>query len=292
MNRQQRRQAERAARKGPPPPSRTSVVIGYLHTDEVAAEFCASLHGLLQHDARHHGYVSGPGAAGGIIDIRSGPRVAEGRTQMVEHFLTSPQYDAAEWLLMLDSDMAFDADLLDRLMTVASFPEVPIVGGLAIAGRHYGQQWPTIYEMYEEGETWGVKPIDVTRVPEDALVKCGGTGAACLLVHRQAYMGMAVRFHQLADGRLNPYPWFVEGLTDPNGAPLGEDIAFCRKATICGIPIHVHTGVLLGHMKSAPMTLQTARAQAEENLPTALELDNAEIVANVDQAEFEKMAIG
>jgi hypothetical protein len=44
-------------------------------------------------------------------------------------------------------------------------------------------------------------------------------------------------------------PWFRES---PVGAPLtlmGEDMTFCLRAAAAGIPVHVHTGVQVGHMK-------------------------------------------
>lgn len=37
------------------------------------------------------------------------------------------------------------------------------------------------------------------------------------------------------------------------GAPLslmGEDLTFCLRCAAAGIPVHVHTGVQVGHMKS------------------------------------------
>lgn len=251
----------------------TRVVIGYCHTDEVAAEFCASLTGLLQHDARTDRYITGPG--GGMIDLRSGPRVAEARSQMVDQFLGSDMFKPADWLLMLDSDMAFDADLLSRMMVYAHPENVPILGALAFAGRHYNDHWPTIYEEYEEDNgDIGVKPV--TDFPRDTLIKCGATGAAGLLVHRQVYVHMANRWGKLADGRPNPYPWFQEGLVTANGAPLGEDIAFCKRARLSGIPTHVHSGILMGHMKMAPLTLQTWEGQQAE--------DNAALGARLSEA--------
>jgi hypothetical protein len=44
-------------------------------------------------------------------------------------------------------------------------------------------------------------------------------------------------------------PWFKEV---PVGAPLalmGEDLTFCLRCQAAGIPVHVHTGIQVGHMK-------------------------------------------
>jgi hypothetical protein len=85
------------------------------------------------------------------------------------------------------------------------------------------------------------------------------TGGACILIHRQVFAAMRrpypKGFGTLADGVTpNQYPWFSEGLVGPKGQPLGEDVAFCRKARLLGIPVHVHTGITTGHMKSFEIT--------------------------------------
>lgn len=264
----------------PDMPKGGAVVLGWLSGGLSHHEFLLSMLDLQDHDFRTDQYICRDG--GGRAAILNGPRVAEGRHRLVEHFLTTPAFEAADWLLMLDDDMVFDADLLHRLMAVASYPERPIIGGLCFAGRHYGRQWPTIYEMYQDEEHWGVRPV--MDYPENTLVKCGGTGAACLLVHRQVYLGMAAApwNKTLTDGRPNPYPWFVEGLVAHDGAPLGEDIAFSRKAVTLGIPIHVHTGAKLGHLKTAALTEATFRGQMADELGA--------IERVIDSGEFELVA--
>jgi hypothetical protein len=86
-------------------------------------------------------------------------------------------------------------------------------------------------------------------LPDTGLVKVGATGAACLLVHRWVWKAMLDRYRTLKDGRPNPYPWFQEGLVTSKGHPLGEDIAFCRKAMLMGVPVHVAMDVEVRHRK-------------------------------------------
>lgn len=226
----------------------THVVLAWIDPGTVSSRFAASLAFLLQHDAEGPGYLCG---AGGTINLQTGPRIAEARCQVVDHF-GAPKYKDAEWLLMIDSDMVFEEDLLDRLLEVADPETCPILGGLCFAGGRSGRMYPTLYKLDQtDGHPW-VQPVD--DYPEDALVKVGATGAACLLVHRQVFAAMKrpwpKGFGTLSDGRTNPYPWFVEGLIGKDGEPYGEDIAFCLKAFQLGIPIHVHTGIKLGHQKS------------------------------------------
>lgn len=232
------------------------VVVSWCRPAQVDGGFCDSITGLLLYDARTSRRIAGPG--GGTISLQSSPRVAEARSQIVDHFLTNEAYKKSQWLLMLDADMTFEPDLLDRLLEHADPKHVPILGGLCFAGSPGGRQFPTIYRAFMDGEHVNIEPAD--DYPENELVKCGATGAACLLVHRQVYVAMLNRFRTLADGRNNPYPWFQEGLTTSAGYAMGEDVAFCRKAMLLGIPVHVHTGIKLGHMKTGPLTEDTFKA--------------------------------
>lgn len=255
--RQAARHPERHTRPG-------LVVLAYCRPNEVTGLFMDSVLSMWLYDAGHNNRMIGKGA--GFIALESGPRIAEARSQIVDRFLESKALADADWLLMLDADMTFEPTLCDRLVAAADPIARPIVGGLCFAGGHSTRQYPTLYKEYTEtvngAEQVGVEPI--ADYPENTLVKVGATGAACLLVHRNVFLRMSAPFPSgfgtLKDGRKNPYPWFAEGLVDPRGAQMGEDIAFCRKATMLGIPIHVHTGIKLGHVKQYELTEDTYRA--------------------------------
>lgn len=229
------------------------VVAATLAADDTALEFTSSWASMLQYDACHEGYCLTPG--GGTLHMSSGPRIAEARSQIIDQFFAEPLFEGAEWLLTIDSDMTFPYDLLSRMMQVAHPTEVPVLGGLCFAGGRSSKPYPTIYREVlseENGQSFvGIEPVH--DYPRDALVKVGSTGGACLLVHRNVLAAMSSPwpkgFGTFKDGSKNPYPWFVEGLVAPNGEPLGEDVAFCRRLNQVGVPIHVHTGCKLGHMK-------------------------------------------
>lgn len=225
----------------------TAVVISWISPGQVDHQFMDSVIGMIHYDSGSKRYITRP--EGGTISMISSPRIAEARSQIVERFATG--FPQADWLLMVDADMTFKPDLLERMLEVASPQHVPILGGLCFGGGRTSRVFPTVYEEIEIDGKLTLSPA--ADYPRDALVKVGGTGAACLLVHRQVFAALARPwpdgFGTKQDGQPNPYPWFVEGLVGPNGEQYGEDIAFCKRARQLGIPIHIHTGIKLGHMK-------------------------------------------
>jgi GT2 family glycosyltransferase len=120
-----------------------------------------------------------------------------------------------------------------------------VVGGLCFSkNADGGAPYSTMYELTDKGggrlaftryETW----------PEDQCVQVSATGAACLLIHRTALEAVEKDTGDVAA------PWFRE--TALRNAPLalmGEDLTFCLRLGAAGIPVHVATGVKVGHMKT------------------------------------------
>jgi len=130
---------------------------------------------------------------------------------------------------------------LDRLIEAADPAGRPVVGGLCFTENPGGPPLPTLYELTRDGdgqpafarhETW----------PDDGLVRVTATGAACLLIHRDALEAVG---KQAGDGAA---PWFREWVV--GSSLIGEDLTFCLRCGVAGIPVHVHTGVRAGHMKT------------------------------------------
>lgn len=193
---------------------------------------------------------------GGFIALSTGPRVAEARNQVIDRFAEA--HPSADWLFMVDADMTFEGAILEQLMSVADEKERPIVGALCFAGGRSHRTYPTIWreieiERNEQNQAWAAIE-KVYDYPKNALLKVAATGGAALLIHRKVFKRMHATFGKLANGGTNPYPWFAEGLCGPDGQPLGEDVAFCLRARMVGCPVHVHTGIKTGHMKSYEIT--------------------------------------
>lgn len=201
-------------------------LIAYAHPGQVTGEFHESLIAAIMGD-RQQRIV-------GHLAITSGPRIASARNEMCRRFLAHP--DSPNWLWMLDADMEFPVDALERLLKYADKYTRPIMGGLCFGGRR-GDVFPTIYRLVNDPE----KPVETIKdFPLDATVKVDATGTACLLIHRSVLTKMLAQFPE-------PAPWFSESVY--NGVEFGEDVTFCLRAAQLNIPVHVHTGVTIGHVK-------------------------------------------
>jgi GT2 family glycosyltransferase len=173
-----------------------------------------------------------------VLTLASGPNISTARNRIVADFLTRQH---APWLLMVDTDMVFAGDALDRLIAAAHPVERPILGGLCFS-QDGDTSYPVMYEL-GENDNGSLAFVRYTTWPEDACQRVSATGAAFLLMHRDALLKIEKVSKDPAA------PWFRES---PVGAPLalmGEDMTFCLRAGAAKIRIHVHTGVQIGHMK-------------------------------------------
>jgi GT2 family glycosyltransferase len=204
-------------------------VIGYVHGGTVRAEFAASLLAIIRR---------GKTPVDDVIAVGSGPNISRGRNMVVAGFLED---HTAPWLFMCDTDMRLPPDAVDRLVQMGDPQDRPVVGGLCFTENPGGEPLPTLYELVEDGdgqpafarhESW----------PDDGLVRVTATGAACLLIHRDALE------HVGKSSGCPAAPWFRESVL--GGSLIGEDLTFCLRLGAAGIPVHVCTGVRAGHMKT------------------------------------------
>jgi GT2 family glycosyltransferase len=213
-------------------PASPTVAVGYLYGEHVAAGFANSLAAMLWHQARG-------GVVTEVFPEASGVNISHGRNNLVRATLAS----SCEWLLMLDADMTFRADLPNALLARAHPSEAPIVGALCF-GVDNERLFPTLYDFTEQDGR--LQTIRYEAYPQDELFRVGATGAAALLIHRDALTAIgAAEFDAV-------WPWFQE--TAVAGQRFGEDMTFCLRAAACGIPVHVDTSVAIGHQKASVLT--------------------------------------
>lgn len=212
-----------------------SVMVAQMDPGDTAGSYSHSISRMMLHSGSIHN--------GGIIydHVRKlgGPRVYAHRDSLVRTFLQTD----ADWLLQIDSDMSFPANLLDEMLAVADVEERPIIGGHCYMWRGESGPLPTMWGQIPGGSDADMVLIE--NYPKGGLVKVGATGGACTLIHRRVFEAI-----QASDPDY-PLPWYEEGFNGDD--PVGEDVMFCVRARRAGFDIYVHTGLDIGHEKLMTM---------------------------------------
>lgn len=219
-----------------------AVALAYVHDVEVAYSWHHSITQLLMFDGMNHGRIM----RGGYIGIRCAKSadLIDSRNKAVQGFLTKD----AEWMFWIDTDMGFEPDVVERLLSSADAKERPIVGGLCFAQKEVAQDGmggfatrPRVTILdYVDVDGKGNRFIGRANYPVNALVKCAGTGAACIVIHRSVFEAIQKEY---GDTWYNRIPGV-------DGTLLGEDVSFCVRAGSLGFPIHVNTAAKTSHFKN------------------------------------------
>jgi hypothetical protein len=216
------------------------VVAAYCHPGDIHASFHESLLDLLVYDmAFHRRIVDG----GGRLAYQASANLAGPRNNVVKQFLAGSE---ADWLWFLDTDMVFKPDTLEQLLEFADPVKAPIVGGLCFS-IDQGRLFPTMYGL--RGEESNPEVIRFHEWPPDSMFQVAATGTGCLLIHRSVFERIRDFSPPGSDkvGFNEAFPWFQE--TTHDNRAVGEDVTFCWRAGLCEIPVHVNTGVHIGHVK-------------------------------------------
>jgi hypothetical protein len=235
-------------------PVEEKVVVGYLSPGLVHSGFAESMLDMLVYDmAFHQRIVNG----GGRLCTQAGANLSGPRNGLVKKFLA---YGKADWLWMVDSDMTFRPDTVERLLEFADPVKAPIVGGLCFGFDDKANIQPTLFGLV--GDESAPQVIRYHEWPPDSMFQVAATGTACLMVHKSAFE--RIRDVQLPQRKGRPgfndaFPWFQE--TEHDGTAVSEDITFCWRAGLLEIPVHVNTAVQLGHIKDRELTVDAYLAE-------------------------------
>lgn len=247
------------------PAAPDKVSMGFLFEEEMKSSFVLSWVRQLGFDGENQGRIW----AGGFIPI-SGTTgdLARGRNEIVMDFLKSD----SQWLWLVDTDMGFEPDVVERLLEAADPVERPVVGALCFAQRQHIPDgangfrpvaWPTVMDWNVIDGKGGFEVR--WDYPRNSMTRCSATGSACILIHRTVFERMQEAYgeqvRELNRERGVPQelglPWnsWYSRVTNPTtGELMGEDLSFCARLLRLEIPVHVHTGVQTTHQK--PIWLQ------------------------------------
>ena len=151
-----------------------------------------------------------------------------------------------DWVLMLDSDHAFDPDLCARLLNVSDATGADVVTGLYQYRRP--PHSPVLFR-YKEGR--GMLPLgDWDR--SVGAIEVDSAGAGCLFVRRRVY--------DRIDRELGEKPFDRVG-------GYGEDHSFFLRLHRLGIPAVCATRVECHHLQVRPLSLDHYDRDAVETAP-------------------------
>jgi len=230
-----------------------TVVVGYCHPGEVRAEWHESMFNLLAYDSFHNRRILD---GGGRFGVQSSANISAARNAIAASFLAGD----AEWLFMVDTDMVFGPDTVDRLVAVADPVKAPVVGGLCF-GVDGGRLFATMYDLSGTVDEPAVVRYDDW--PRDTMFQVFATGAACLLIHRTVLERIRDHRDEETDRPFSPVNTWFEETTFNASMRMGEDVTFCFRANRVGASVWVHTGVEVGHVKHTVLTADVYEQQQE-----------------------------
>jgi len=134
-----------------------------------------------------------------------------------------------DYLLSIDSDIAFERDILKKLLA----HDRDVVSGM------YIQRRPGIHvlELYEHNNRGGVSNIPYEKIKGRGLVEIAGCGFGCVLVKAEVFRKVG-------------YPQFKYHSAIDHAHTISEDNDFCTKARNNGFRIWVDTSIQCRHIGS------------------------------------------
>ena len=140
----------------------------------------------------------------------------------------------ADRVLWIDSDMAFNPDLMERLATDMDEHNLDYVSGIYFK-RQLPMQ-PLIYsevEFVKEDGATKSKTCQFVDYPCNSLFETAGSGFGAVMTSTKLLVDVGKRFGA-------PFLPFV--------GMLGEDLSFCWKARQCGYKLWCDSRVSVGHV--------------------------------------------
>lgn len=204
-----------------------TVSVGIVTAGELRAELVQSILLAREETAYQHIWIK-----------INGPYMDMGRNDVVRHFLEECD---DEWLLFVDSDIAFQSGQIDQLIKSADHELRPIVGGLYYS--MFGDRGKLAVAYDYTDKAYG-SPAELTQeqienAPED-LIPVDAVGAGFLLLSRPFLEAFGEHWGP-------PSPWFAE--VPINGVQSGEDLTFCMRAKDMGYQVYLNRACKVDHLK-------------------------------------------
>lgn len=219
-------------------PPGQSIKLCYLHSTTVHADFMNGVLDALFYDMANHKLMAQPG---GILHGPSGPNVAAPRNSLAMDFLDT----GADWMLMLDTDIAFPPFLPLQMLASARKYEATVLSALYWGLRRDERGKPVAFPVAFDAPAEPGQDLVPADVSDRVARPVAAVGAGALLVHRQALTDV------LAAQEEGPLPFFAETVRD--GILNSEDIEFCLRLAEAGHTAWLDPAIEVAHLKTLPI---------------------------------------
>lgn len=190
---------------------------------------------------------------------QGGLYIAQNRNRIVEKFLLTD----AEWLVQIDSDIQFPAQIIEMLLSVAGRDKKIVAASVPLSySDEYEKCLPSCGLMMTStpGEWAYLTPDEIA--PQGVAVD--GIATAVVAIHREVFEGIAKQVGQcwflhknqpsmLTDAQRAA--WEPDGdISERKYVSVGEDLAFCLRAKDAGYQSWVARMPGLRHFKTLPLS--------------------------------------
>lgn len=176
--------------------------------------------------------------------IWKGLYIHQNRNGLGKAFLQS----GCEWQFTIDSDVAFEPEVLYHLLDAADPEKRPIVSALyftyILKEDHLRPCW---FQRNPEGDYRTIDTFD------GGIQPIGAAGMGGCLIHRSVYEKLLATYPE-------PAPWFAHDLVQMTTGKLtefGEDLTFFSRVAACGFPVFGVGHATMGHMKVHKETIES-----------------------------------
>jgi len=205
---------------------RTGFSIGMVHDEKIEAKTVGCLLSTRSNFTDLEQVIMVEGSVGSF-DV--------GRNKIVKHFLDQT---TSEWLLTVDSDMVWNADMIRALIASASV-ERPVVSGI-----YFVNDRPPRPCAVQRGESGHLRTIPEWE--DGDLVEVDGLGGGFCAIHYTVLKDIERMF----GGRDDRHgPWYRQSAVGASGQMLEPDHAFVQRVQQVGQKVYVNTDVFVGHIK-------------------------------------------
>ena len=204
---------------------------------------------------------------------QQGLYVGENRNSIVQRFMTTD----SEWLLQIDTDIAFPPDLPEAMVALAGSERKIVAASVPL-----GPPLPSCALNRNPNVPGEWKYVPEEEITE-AGIECDVVATAVVLIHRKVFEAIADRegqcwFLQTGPGAVMPdvkdaasrAAWTGEGpMRDCKYLHIGEDVLFCMRAEDAGFRSYCAKVPGLRHYKVVPLTHDVISADESRTLEAA-----------------------